>query len=150
MGEPVAYPDIGLYHPRLKPRVTTQLKSLPQVADCRGTIGLLLLRTYILSGDTGHYDRVIAALETRGYRVVPVFCSGLDMRSAISRFMDVSEGGLKVDALCSLTGFSLVGGPAYSDAKAPPERWSSWISPISPPSLPNSSPGRPGRHRRRV
>lgn len=118
VGEPVAYPDIGLYHPRLKPRVTTQLKSLPQVADCRGTIGLLLLRTYILSGDTGHYDRVIAALETRGYRVVPVFCSGLDMRSAISRFMDVSEGGLKVDALCSLTGFSLVGGPAYSDAKA--------------------------------
>ncbi|MBR0558358.1 magnesium chelatase subunit H [Ciceribacter sp. L1K23] len=118
VGDPVEYPDVGLYHPRLRPRVTTQLKNLPHVSGERGTIGLLLLRTYILSGDTGHYDRVISALETRGFSVVPVFCSGLDMRSAISRYMDPAEGGLKVDALCSLTGFSLVGGPAYSDASA--------------------------------
>lgn len=118
VGDPVDYPEIGLYHPRLKPRVTEQLKSLPSTDAPRGTIGLLLLRTYILSGDTGHYDRVIGALEARGYRVLPVFSSGLDMRAAISRYMDPAEGGLKVDALCSLTGFSLVGGPAYSDAKA--------------------------------
>ncbi|MGV8938211.1 MAG: magnesium chelatase subunit H [Allorhizobium sp.] len=117
-GDPVAYPDVGLYHPRLKPRVTSELKRLPQVEGSRGTIGLLLLRTYILSGDTGHYDRVISALESRGYSVVPVFCSGLDMRSAIARYMDPAEGGVKIDTLCSLTGFSLVGGPAYSDANA--------------------------------
>eukprot|EP01035_Chromulina_nebulosa_P054190 gene54190-74179_t len=76
------------------------------------------MRTYILSGDTGHYDRVIRELETRGYNVVPVFCSGLDMRGAIERYMLPANGGVTIDALCSLTGFSLVGGPAYSDAKA--------------------------------
>lgn len=117
-GHPVDYPDVGLYHPRLKPRVTTQLKSLPALPGARGTIGLLVLRTYILSGDTGHYDRVISALEARGYSVIPVFCSGLDMRPAIARYMTPADGGATIDALCSLTGFSLVGGPAYSDAKA--------------------------------
>lgn len=117
-GDPVEYPDVGLYHPRLNPRVTTQLSILPSVPSPRGTIGLLLMRTYILSGDTAHYDRVIAALEGRGYRVVPAFCSGLDMRSAVERFMQTDGGGVAIDALCSLTGFSLVGGPAYSDSAA--------------------------------
>ncbi|MFB2552363.1 magnesium chelatase subunit H [Ensifer soli] len=116
--DPVDYPDVGLYHPRLRPRVTTDQRALPAPAQVRGTIGLLLLRTYILSGDTGHYDSVIAALEARGYRVVPVFSSGLDMRAAIARYMDPADGGVAIDALCSLTGFSLVGGPAYSDAAA--------------------------------
>jgi magnesium chelatase subunit H len=119
--DPVDYPEIGLYHPRLAPRVGTQIRTLPQPQGARGTIGLLLMRTYILSGDTAHYDRVISALEERGYAVVPVFCSGLDMRAAISRYMDPAQGGLRVDALCSLTGFSLVGGPAYSDAAAAAE-----------------------------
>ena len=100
-GDPVAYPDVGIYHPRLKPRVTTQIRSLPLVAGSRGTIGLLLLRTYILSGDTGNYDRVISALERRGYSVVPVFSSGLDMRPSIARYMDPAAGGLKIEALCS-------------------------------------------------
>ncbi|MFY8094772.1 MAG: magnesium chelatase subunit H [Niveispirillum sp.] len=118
VGDPVQYPDVGLYHPRLKPRVTTQLSALPQPAAPKGTIGLLLMRTYILSGDTAHYDRVIAALEGRGYRVVAAFCSGLDMRGAIERYMDPAGGGTAIDALCSLTGFSLVGGPAYSDSAA--------------------------------
>lgn len=121
VGDPVEYPDMGLYHPGLKPRVTTQLSSLPHKAGARGTIGLLLLRTYILSGDTGHYDRVIRELETRGFNVVPVFSSGLDMRGAIERFMTPGTGGVRIDALCSLTGFSLVGGPAYSDAAAAAE-----------------------------
>lgn len=118
VGDPVEYPDMGLYHPRLKPRVATQLSALPFKPGARGTIGLLLMRTYILSGDTGHYDRVIRELETRGFNVVPVFCSGLDMRGAIERYMMGGATGVKIDALCSLTGFSLVGGPAYSDASA--------------------------------
>lgn len=116
--DPVEYPDTGLYHPGLKPRVTADAARLPRRAGARGTVGLLLLRTYILSGDTGHYDAVIAALEARGYDVIPVFCSGLDMRAAIERFMIAPDGAARVDALCSLTGFSLVGGPAYSDASA--------------------------------
>ncbi|WP_421984002.1 magnesium chelatase subunit H [Roseibium sp.] len=115
---PEEYPDMGLYHPRATPRVVTELKDLARVSQAKGTIGLLLLRTYILSGDTGHYDGVIAALEARGFNVVPVFCSGLDMRAAIEQYMTDGSGNSTVDVLCSLTGFSLVGGPAYSDAAA--------------------------------
>jgi len=115
---PKDYPDVGLYHPYATPNVTTRLTDLKHARKARGTVGLLLLRTYILSGDTGHYDGVIAALEARGFNVVPVFCAGLDMRAAIERFMTDGKGQPTVDVLCSLTGFSLVGGPAYSDASA--------------------------------
>ena len=118
---PTEYPDRGLYHPRSSSRVSTRLKDLPRVDQPRGRIGLLLLRTYILSGDTGHYDGVIAALENQGFDVVPVFSSGLDMRAAITEFMTDGNGAPTIDALCSLTGFSLVGGPAYSDAAAAAE-----------------------------
>ncbi|NBN63109.1 magnesium chelatase subunit H [Pannonibacter tanglangensis] len=115
---PEDYPEIGLYHPRMTPRILSRTRDLPRPARPEGSIGLLLLRTYILSGDTGHYDAVIAALEARGLSVVPVFCSGLDMRAAIEAFMTGADGRPTVDALCSLTGFSLVGGPAYSDPVA--------------------------------
>jgi magnesium chelatase subunit H len=55
--------------------------------NARGTIGLLLLRSYILSGDTGHYNGVIRSLERRGFNVVPVFSAGLDMRGPIDAFL---------------------------------------------------------------
>jgi magnesium chelatase subunit H len=71
----------------------------------------------VLAEDAGHYDGVIEALEARGLRVVPAFASGLDSRPAIERFF-MAEGVASVDAVVSLTGFSLVGGPAYNDAAA--------------------------------
>jgi magnesium chelatase subunit H len=63
---------------------------------------------------------VIAALEARGLRVVPAFASGLDSRPAIDAFF-MKNGQVSVDAVVSLSGFSLVGGPAYNDAKAAEE-----------------------------
>jgi len=119
--DPVEYPELGLYHPAMSPRVATRLRDVPQAGGQRGTVGLLLMRSYILSGDTGHYDGVIAALEHRGLRVVPIFASGLDMRAALERYFLDQRDGVRIDALCSLTGFSLVGGPAYSDAAAAAE-----------------------------
>ncbi|MEO1266048.1 MAG: cobaltochelatase subunit CobN, partial [Pseudomonadota bacterium] len=89
-------------------------------ADVRvgdGTIGLLLMRSYVLTGDTAHYDGVIKALEARGLRVIPAFASGLDCRPAIEAYFK-RDGQTTVDAVVSLTGFSLVGGPAYNDADA--------------------------------
>ena len=83
----------------------------------RGTVGLLLMRSYLLAGNTAHYDGVIAALEARGLRVIPAFATGLDARPAIEKFF-MQDGRAAVDAVVSLTGFSLVGGPAYNDAKA--------------------------------
>jgi len=117
--EPVEYPEVGLYHPRLPHRLTQDVAELPRVATSgqRGTVGLLLLRSYLLAGNTGHYDGVITALEARGLRVRPVFATGLDSRPAMEQYF--FDGGRPVvDAVLSLTGFSLVGGPAYNDAKA--------------------------------
>ena len=106
---PVDYPDVGLYHPDLPGTgITTDLADLPQRGD-GPTVGILMLRSYILAGDTAHYAHVIRTFEARGMRVIPAFAGGLDGRPA----MDAYFG--EVDALVSLTGFSLVGGPAYND-----------------------------------
>jgi magnesium chelatase subunit H len=114
---PVEYADIGVYHPRMKDRIADTADRLPAMTNEKGTIGLLLLRSYLLAGNAGHYDGVISAFEARGLRVIPVFASGLDQRPAIERFF-MKDGRSVVDAVVSLTGFSLVGGPAYNDSKA--------------------------------
>ena len=117
---PVDYPDTGLYHPALKARTSEWLEQLPVPKDCRGSVGLILMRSYVLAGDTGHYDGVIAALEARGLRVIPTFACGLDARPAVQKFF-LSNGKPRVDAVVSLSGFSLVGGPAYNNAAAAEE-----------------------------
>jgi magnesium chelatase subunit H len=114
---PIEYADIGVYHPRMKDRVADTADRLPAMANEKGTIGLLLLRSYLLAGNAGHYDGVISAFEAKGLRVIPVFASGLDQRPAIERFF-MKDGRSMVDAVVSLTGFSLVGGPAYNDSRA--------------------------------
>jgi magnesium chelatase subunit H len=130
---PVDYPEVGVYHPRMAGRLSEDAGTLPQPAAAaagatpaqggaagaapRGTVGLLLLRSYLLGGNARHYDGVITALEARGLKVVPAFAAGLDSRPAIERFF-LKDGRVTVDAVVSLTGFSLVGGPAYNDAKA--------------------------------
>ncbi len=111
--DPIEYPEVGLYHPDLPElHITTNLADLPQ-ADSKTTIGILMLRSYILAGDTAHYDHVIRTFEARGMRVIAAFAGGLDGRPAITAY---HQG--RVDALVSLTGFSLVGGPAYNDSDA--------------------------------
>jgi len=117
---PAEYPEVGVYHPRLPGRLGEDAAALPQVVPAeraRGRVGLLLLRSYLLAGNARHYDGVIAALEVQGLQVVPAFASGLDARPAIDRFF-MHEGRATVDAVLSLTGFSLVGGPAYNDSHA--------------------------------
>ncbi|MFK7942772.1 MAG: magnesium chelatase subunit H [Paracoccaceae bacterium] len=117
---PLEYPETGLYHPNLPGRqVTERLSDLPR-GGATGTVGLLLMRAYVLAGDTAHYDGVIAALEAKGLRVIPAFAAGLDSRPAIDAFFR-ENAETKIDALVSLTGFSLVGGPAYNDTAAAEE-----------------------------
>ncbi|MEL6282308.1 MAG: magnesium chelatase subunit H [Pseudomonadota bacterium] len=117
---PVEYPETGLYHPGLASRMTTDLAELPAPAEPVATIGVLLMRSYVLASDTAHYDAVIEALEARGLRVIPAFAAGLDGRPAIDAFFQ-KDGRSSIDALVSLTGFSLVGGPAYHDSGAAEE-----------------------------
>ncbi len=118
---PREYPEVGLYHPLLAARMTESIADMPEPENAKGTVGLLLLRSYVLSADAGHYDSVIAAFEAHGLRVLPVFASGLDSRPAIEKFFFDERGQVTVDAVVSLTGFSMVGGPAFNDAKAAEE-----------------------------
>ncbi|MDG5487733.1 magnesium chelatase subunit H [Sphingomonas sp. BGYR3] len=117
---PREYPDVGLYHPALPGRIgqdAVRLARSAGVAGDAGTVGVLMLRSYLLGKDTGHYDGMIAALEAQGLTVVPAFASGLDARPAIERYFTGPDGA-RVDAIVNLTGFSLVGGPAYNDVDA--------------------------------
>jgi len=107
---PIDYPDVGLYHPDVPGRITTDAADLPSPKGATLTVGLLMMRSYVLSSDTAHYDAVIRGFEARGIRVLPAFAGGLDGRPAIDGYFDG-----QIDALVSLTGFSLVGGPAYND-----------------------------------
>ncbi|MDO9709230.1 magnesium chelatase subunit H [Paracraurococcus lichenis] len=116
---PIEYPEVGLYHPHMPGRVGEDPAALPRPGSA-GTVGLILLRAYVLANNARHYDGMIAALEARGLNVVPVFASGLDARPAMERFF-LRDGVPCVDAVLSLTGFSLVGGPAYNDAQAAEE-----------------------------
>ena len=120
---PVDYPENGLYHPHMRSshascnNISARLKDLPEVAGTTGTVGVLLLRSYVLANNTKHYDSVIETLESRGLKVIPAFASGLDGRPAIDAYFKEGEES-RVDCMISLTGFSLVGGPAYNDNKS--------------------------------
>ena len=114
---PIEYPEVGVYHPRMPGRVSDSAAKLPQPAQAsRGAVGVLLMRSYLLANNTAHYDCVIGALEARGLRVIPVYSSGLDARPAVDKYFK-RDGRPLIDAFVSLTGFSLVGGPAYNDSK---------------------------------
>ena len=115
--DPIDYPEVALYHPDLPQRITTDISDLPRPAEVKATIGLLMMRSYVLANDTAHYDAVIRAFEEKGMAVVSAFAGGLDGRPAIKEFFQ-SEAGTTIDAMVSLTGFSLVGGPAYNDSDA--------------------------------
>ncbi len=115
--EPAVYPDLGLYHHRLAGRIVTKLDELPKNPNATGRVGVLLMRSYLLAGNTAHYDGVLDALEAKGLSVVPAFACGLDSRPAIAQYF-MKDGVATVDAVVSLTGFSLVGGPAYNDVRA--------------------------------
>ncbi len=114
---PREYPEVGVYHPAMKGLMAEEAAKLPKKRKATGTVGVLMLRSYLLGRDTGHYDGMIGALEAKGLKVIPAFASGLDARPAIEKFF-VKDGASIVDSVINLTGFSLVGGPAYNDVDA--------------------------------
>ncbi len=117
---PIEYPEIGVYHPKMASRMAESADALPSHAGVNGTVGLVILRSYVLAGDAAHYDGVIEAFEARGVRVIPAFANGLDARPAMDKLF-MKDGRPTVDAMINLTGFSLVGGPAYNNAEAAAE-----------------------------
>jgi magnesium chelatase subunit H len=129
--EPVVYPDLGIWHP-LSMQMFEDVKSYlnwynqrTDIADdlkdpLAPCIGLILQRTHLVTGDDAHYVAMIQELEAMGARVLPVFAGGLDFSKPVDAyFFDTSVKGVEpmpiVDAVVSLTGFALVGGPARQD-----------------------------------
>ena len=100
---PIDYPDVGLYHPSLAGHhITTDINDLPAPKQYTATVGLLMMRSYILASDTAHYDAVIAQFEAENIRVIPAFAGGLDGRPAIDAYFKDADG-TTVDAMVSLT-----------------------------------------------
>ena len=96
---PIEYPDSGLYHPRVPGRIVTDPAAIPNCRHAKGTVGVLLLRSYLLAEDTAHYDGVISALEAEGFNTRPIFATGLDQRAAIERYFISTDGSASVDAV---------------------------------------------------
>jgi magnesium chelatase subunit H len=124
---PVVYPDLGIWHP-LAPSMFedvreylnwyTARKDIPSdlkdpLAPC---VGLVLQRTHLVTGDDAHYVAIVQELESLGARVLPVFAGGLDFSKPVDAyFYEPNNKTALVDAVISLTGFALVGGPARQD-----------------------------------
>jgi magnesium chelatase subunit H len=47
-------------------RITTDPADLPAPENPVATVGLLMMRSYVLASDTAHYDAVIRKLQARG------------------------------------------------------------------------------------
>ncbi|MEK0194561.1 magnesium chelatase subunit H, partial [Microcoleus anatoxicus] len=129
--EPVVYLDMGIWHP-LAPSMFEDVKSYLNWFNARTDIsadvkdplapciGLVLQRTHLVTGDDAHYVAMVQELEAMGARVIPIFAGGLDFSKPVETFfLEVGAKGVAplpiVDAVVSLTGFALVGGPAKQD-----------------------------------
>ncbi|PZD70946.1 Protoporphyrin IX Mg-chelatase, subunit ChlH [Acaryochloris thomasi RCC1774] len=126
--DPVTYLDTGIWHPLALEMFSdvkeylnwfSSRKDIPEAlrAVDAPTVGLILQRTHLVTGDDAHYVATVQELESRGARVIPVFASGLDFSKPVEEyFYDPANGQTPlVDAVVSLTGFALVGGPARQD-----------------------------------
>lgn len=123
---PIVYPDVGIWHP-LAPRMFEDLQEfqewyetdhapLANLTASSPTIGLVLARTHMITGDDCHYVSLISELEASGAKVIPVFSSGLDYSLPIEKFFfHKGTNNANIDVVVSLTGFALVGGPARQD-----------------------------------
>lgn len=123
---PVVYPDVGIWHP-LAPQMFEDLSDYTEwynkehapranLATSAPTIGLVLARTHMITGDDCHYVSLISELEASGARVIPVFSSGLDYSLPVEKFFfHKGTDRANIDVVVSLTGFALVGGPARQD-----------------------------------
>jgi len=127
--EPVLLPDKAIWHP-VAPDVVFETYGEymnwynnefcpdagidPKTAP---TVGLLLQKSHINTKDDTHYVSLIAELESRGARVVPVYSGGLDYSGPVADYFKDANGKTIVDTVVNLTGFALIGGPASQDHK---------------------------------
>jgi magnesium chelatase subunit H len=127
--EPVLLPDKAIWHP-VAPSVVFETSEDyfqwynndfcpdagidPKTAP---TVGIILQKSHINTKDDTHYVSLIAEMESRGARVVPIYSGGLDFSGPVEEFFYDRYGKPIVDTVINLTGFALVGGPASQDHK---------------------------------
>ncbi|MGB6017600.1 MAG: magnesium chelatase subunit H [Nodosilinea sp.] len=125
---PVTYPDMGIWHP-MAPTMFEDIKeylnwhnSRRDISDdlkdpLAPTIGLVLQRTHLVTGDEAHYVAMVEEFDYLGAKVIPVFAGCLDFSKPVDAYFfdPVDNTKTIVDAVVSLTGFALVGGPARQD-----------------------------------
>ncbi|HJQ33539.1 MAG TPA: cobaltochelatase subunit CobN [Pyrinomonadaceae bacterium] len=127
---PETVPAVGVYHPDAD-AIFESFEAYRRWHDARArrlktarlepatTVGLLLMRTNVVSGTRRHYDSLIRAVEREGLAVLPVISTFMDNRDACARFfVEDEEHASRISQLVSLTGFSFVGGPAMNDSEA--------------------------------
>jgi len=128
---PEAVPSVGVYHPDAPSIFGTfeayrrwysrRASNRPKL-DASNTVGLLLMRTNVVSGTRRHYDGLIRAVEREGLAVLPIISTFMDNREACEKFFVADSGDgpreSRVSQIVSLTGFSFVGGPAMNDSEA--------------------------------
>jgi magnesium chelatase subunit H len=146
--EAISYPSAAIYHPdAAQPfpdlasyqrwRAKRDKGAKKSAGGTGGSVGILSLRTVILSGNTAHLDALIRRLEAEGVEARAAYSANLDFRPAIDEFFSTTEntehksggflGGLlgqgkrpaarqqaSVDLLVNGAGFSLIGGMAES------------------------------------
>ena len=125
--DPVVFPDSGIWHPlsiRMFANVNDYFNWYNQRDDIDNDlkdplapcIGIILQRTHLVTGDDAHYVAVVQEFEAMGAKVIPIFAAGLDFSKPVEEyFYDEVRQTTIVDAIVSLTGFALVGGPARQD-----------------------------------
>ncbi|OSX70306.1 hypothetical protein BU14_0809s0010 [Porphyra umbilicalis] len=123
---PEVFPDTGIWHP-VAPRMFEDLGEylewydkehcpLANLTAASPTVGLVMQRTHMITGDDCHYISLVSELEAGGARVIPVFAGGLDFSVPVNAFFfHPGTDDANVDVVVSLTGFALVGGPARQD-----------------------------------
>jgi len=123
-GEPVVFPDVGIWHPTA-PRMYEDVNDYLSWCNSRSdikfapdapTVGLVLQRSHLVTGDEGHYAGMVSQIEAMGARCIPIFSGALDFSGPVKDyFYDGVARKPLVDSVVSLTGFALVGGPARQD-----------------------------------
>lgn len=118
--DPQLFTEVGIWHPM----ATSMFESYEdyfkwynsrtdlQTDPAAPTIGVVLQKSHLITGDAGHYEGVVMEIEARGGRVIPVFSGGLDFGLPVKKFFINGNGQPTVDCVLNLTGFALVGGPA--------------------------------------
>jgi magnesium chelatase subunit H len=126
ISEPITYPDMGIWHP-LAPKMFEDIQSYLAwynnrtdiSADLKDplapTVGLVMARSHLVTKDDAHYVAIVQEMESQGAKVISIFAGGLDFSKPVDSFFYDQKGRVLIDAVVSLTGFALVGGPARQD-----------------------------------